>query len=157
MNKELRLSFDILKKVYNDKTFASIQLNKDADKTINFGLVTKIVYGVIEKDIYLEYCIKQLTKNPAKPNTTLILKIGIFVLENINSIPSYACINECVEMVKAESDKYVAGFVNATLKNIIKADVKLPTQNSNEYLSVKYSYPTWIIKELRKYKSSIKS
>lgn len=155
MNKELRLSFDILKKVYNDKTFASIQLNKDADKNINFGLVTKIVYGVIENDIYLEYRIKQLAKNPAKPNTTLLLKIGIYVLENINSIPPYACINECVEMVKIESDKYVAGFVNATLKNVLKTPVVLPDKKESisRYLSIKYSYPEWLVKKLLAHKS----
>ncbi len=155
MNKELRKAYDILKKVYIDKSFASIQLNKDADKSINFGLVTKIVYGVIEKDIYLEYRIKQFVKNPTKPNILIILKIGAYVLENINSIPPYACINECVEIVKGESDKYIAGFVNATLKNLLKQALILPdAKNSiSRYLSIKYSYPEWIIKKLLAYKT----
>ena len=155
MNKELRLSYDILKKVYNDRTFASIQLNKDADKSINFGLVTKIVYGVIEKDIYLEYRIKEFVKNPTKPNILTLLKIGAYVIENINSIPLYACINEIVEITKGESDKYIAGFVNATLKNISKKAVVLPDSKTNivRHLSIKHSYPEWIIKKLLSYKT----
>lgn len=152
MNKELRLSYDILKGVYFDNTYANILLNKSKSEDVNFALVTKIVYGVIEKDIYLEYLVKQNVKNAPKPSVMLLLKIGSFVIQNINSIPDYAVVNEIVDIAKQENDKYVGGFVNATLKNISQKPVKLPPKslNSTKYYSVKYSCPEWIVEKLKK-------
>lgn len=152
MNKELRLSYDILKGVYFDNTYANILLNKSKSEDVNFALVTKIVYGVIEKDIYLEYLVKQNVKNAPKPSVMLLLKIGSFVIQNINSIPDYAVVNEIVDIAKQENDKYVGGFVNATLKNILQKPVKLPPKslNSTKYYSVKYSCPEWIVEKLKK-------
>lgn len=152
MNKELSVSYDILKKVYFDNTYANILLNKHKSADVNFALVTKIVYGVIEKDIYLEYVVKQNVKNVPKPSVMLLLKIGTFVLQNVNSIPPYALVNEIVNLSKIENDRFVAGFVNATLKNISKNPVKLPPKSLNlsKYYSIKYSCPEWIVVKLLK-------
>lgn len=150
MNKELSLSYDILKKVYFDNAYANIMLNKSKSDDVNFGLVTKIVYGVIEKDIYLEYVISQHVKNYPKPSIMLLLKLGTYVLKNINSIPEYAVVNELVNLSKIGNDKFVAGFVNSTLKNIAQNEVILPSKTANiyKYYSIKYSYPEWIITKL---------
>ena len=61
MNKELKYSYEILSRVIIDKSYVSIELNKYLNKSSNYnmGLVTKIVYGVLENDISLEYFIKQ--------------------------------------------------------------------------------------------------
>ncbi len=150
MNKELALSYDILKKVYFENTYANILLNKSKSADVNFALVTKIVYGVIEKDIYLDYVVKQNVKNIPKPSVMLLLKLGTFVLQNINSIPSYALVNELVNISKTECDRFVSGFINATLKNISKNSVKLPPKSLNitKFYSIKYSTPEWIVKHL---------
>ena len=50
MNKELYYSYLVLKKVYIEKAYAGIELNKVIKihkNEINKGLITKIVYGVI--------------------------------------------------------------------------------------------------------------
>lgn len=150
MNKELALTYDILKQVYFQNTYANILLNTYKSDDVNFGLITKMVYGVIERDIYLDYVVKQNVKNVPKPSIMLVLKLGTYVLQNINSIPSYAVVSELVNIVKLDSDKYVAGFVNATLKNISQKSVKLPPKSINicKYYSIKYSYPEWIISKL---------
>lgn len=150
MNKELSTSYEILKKVYFENTYANILLNKHKTEDANFALITKIVYGVIEKDIYLEFVVKQNVKNIPKPSVMLLLKIGTFVLKNINSIPSYALVNEIVNLSKADFDKYISGFINATLKNISNNPVKLPPKSLNisKYYSIVYSYPEWIVKKL---------
>jgi len=156
MNKELNTAFEILKSVYFDNAYANIELNKvlkKKDDKINYALITKLVYGVLERDIYLDYVINDYIKTSTRPIIKLILKLGRYVSEEVNSIPDYTLVNELVNISKKYGDRFVGGFVNATLKNLIKANVKLPLQNTDEYLSVKYSYPTWIIKELKKYRS----
>ena len=153
MNKEIRQAYAILKKVYKDKAYAGIELNKTLNRetfNINSKLITKIVYGVIEKDIYLDYVISKFIKSKPDSNVLLLLKIGTYILHNVNSIPNFACVNEIVEIAKIENHKGTAGFVNATLKNIAKQAVILPDKKKNFklYLSVKYSCPMWLIEDL---------
>ncbi len=152
MNKELYTSYNILKKVYLEGAFAGAELNKLSKvfkDEMNTALVTNIVYGVIEKDIYLDYVISQFVKGKTDETIKLILKIGAFVKENIASIPNFACVNELVEITKKYANKYASGFVNATLKNIYQSQVTLPSDNDLlQYLSVRYSYPKWIIEKL---------
>lgn len=155
MNKELYESYNILKKVYYNGAYASIELNKLIRLNkfeLNTGLVTKIVYGVLEKDVSLTYVVSNFCKTMPEPNVLLILKIGAYVGTFINSIPKYACVNELVEITKKYENKYIAGFVNATLKSIINNKISLPDKKTNlvKYLSVKYSYPMWIVELLIK-------
>lgn len=152
MNKELYTSYNILKKVFLEGAYAGTELNKLSTvfkDEMNTALVTNIVYGVIEKNIYLDYVINHFTKQKTDKALQVILKIGAFVKENIDSIPQFACVNELVEITKKYENKYAGGFINATLKNIYQQQVALPNENDLlKYLSVKYSYPKWIIKNL---------
>ena len=156
MNKELIGAYHILKKVCIDKSYVSIELNKYLKGThnINTSLITKIVYGVLEKDITLEYFVQMHTKKLPNPNILLLLKIVAYASKTISSIPSFALVNEIVEMAKKE-DKYSAGFVNAVSKKLIASDIVLPSKKDYvKYLSVKYSYPEWVIRELQKSKDN---
>lgn len=155
MNKELYYSYNILKKVYFEKAYAGIELNKLQNLhkgDINTGLVTKIVYGVLENDIRLEYVVSKFIKKAPEKSIELILKIGAYVNENINSIPTFALVNELVNIVKKYESKFAGGFVNATLKNIIKTKVALPSKEKNlmQHLSIKYSYPNWLVERFVK-------
>ena len=155
MNKELRQSFSILRKVYENQAFAGIELNKTIIRerdNVNCGLITKIVYGVIEKDTTLSYIMDSFVSKKPDATVALILKLGIYVRYYISSIPAYTCVNELVEITKSVSNKSVAGFVNATLKSVYSKDVKFPDKNENlvEYLSIKYSYPSWLVTQLLK-------
>ncbi len=150
MNKEFLTAYDILKKVYFENAYANIELNKflKVNESLNGNLVTKIVYGVLQNDIYLDYVVKGYIKPNTKPPITLLLKMGRYVSEEVTGVPKYALVNELVEIAKKQYDRYVAGFVNATLKNVVNATVTLPKKNTAEYLSVKYSYPKWVIEKM---------
>ncbi len=154
MNKELLVAYSVLKKVYLSRAYASIELNKalnvNKDKC-NTALITKIVYGVLEKDVSLEYIIaKHVQKRPDEA-LMVILKMGAYVNAFINSIPNYTCVYELVEITKKYESKFLSGFVNATLKKIISEKPSLPSRrNIVEYYSVRYSYPAWMVELLLK-------
>lgn len=149
MNREIYESYNILKKVYFDGGYAGVELNKLLIKAemVNTKMITKLVYGVIEKDTFLNYVVSSFVTKKAKENVLLLLKLGAYIHYFINSIPSYTIVNECVNLIKKEEDRYVGGFVNATLKNIITNKVKLPNKETEpvKYLSLLYSYPEWLI------------
>lgn len=155
MNKEIRQAYAILKKVYNDQSFAGIELNKTIRReygNVNTNLITKIVYGVIEKDVYLDYAINQFVSSKPKKDVSLLLKLGTYILKFLDSIPAFACVDEIVEITKLSHNKTLAGFVNATLKNISKKEIMLPAKENGlvQYLSIRYSYPEWIVEKLLK-------
>ena len=149
MNKELKTSYDVLRKVYSQNAFSSIELNKALQSTqASHGLVTKIVYGVLENDLLLTYYVSQFYTKKPKPAVLLLLKMGAYVSHFLNSIPPFALVNELVEMGKLH-DKAIAGFLNATLKKVVNGQITLPSeQNPVERLSIQFSYPTWLVKKL---------
>lgn len=155
MNKELNASYQILEKVCIEKSYVSIELNKFLKNAqgMNASLVTKIVYGVLEKDISLEYFISQFVKKQPDPKILILLKIVAYSSKSVSSIPHFALVNEIVSIAK-KIDKYSAGFVNAVCKKLISNDLILPSKKDiTKYLSVKYNYPEWVIIELKKSKS----
>lgn len=153
MNKELRISYEVLKKVYLDGAYVSIELNRALDnaKDINSALVTKIIYGVLEKDITLEYFVSLYVNKPPKTEFMILLKMVAYISKTISSIPTFALVNEIVDMAKA-IDRHQSGFVNAVSKKLIANKISLPSKEKNytKHLSIKYSYPEWVIRELLK-------
>ena len=152
MNKELNISYEILKNVVIDKSYVSIEINKYLLKSqgFNSSLVTKIVYGVLEEDISLEYFILQHVKKLPEEKILILLKMIAYVSKNINSIPPFALVNEVVSIAK-KIDFHKSGFVNAVSKKLVNSEIVLPSKKDyNKYLSVKYNYPEWVIGELLK-------
>ena len=160
MNKELELSFKILNNVYSNGAYASIELNKNYTEQLNFNLVTKIVYGVMDWDIKLGYFISLFYSKAPKSQVKLLLKLAAYVSQEINSIPKFALVNELVELAKHSKLKPYTSFINAVLKKMVNAEFVLPdVKNKQKYLSVKHSKPEWFIDLLLKtlpYEDAIK-
>ena len=150
MNKELSYSYNILKQIYFNNAYSSLELNKFSGVAdINFGLVTKIVYGVIDNDVKYSYYLNQFYKKAPKKQVTLILKIACFVKFEVNSIPNFALGNELVNIAKNSELKPYSGFINAVIKNILKTDFSLANNLTEiQKLSINYSKPIWFIKFL---------
>lgn len=122
------------------------------DDSVNKALITKIVYGVMEKDILLDYVLSKFIKPSTDKSLQLLLKMATFVHKELDSIPDFALVNEVVNISKGLSP-HASGFVNATIKSIIRNKVNLAElrPNKTKYLSVKYNYPEWMIQELDKH------
>jgi len=152
VNKELNISYNILKKVIIEKSYVSIELNKNINGIIgvNTSLITKIVYGVLEKDITLEYFVSKFVSKLPDQKILILLKMVAYISKAINSIPSFALVNEIVNIAKTV-DKHQSGFVNAVSKKLISNEIVLPSKKDYvKYLSVKYNFPEWVIQELLK-------
>lgn len=145
MNKDFRLAFDILDKVFRDGAYSNILLNEIVDKADNKALLTKLVYGVVENNITIEYYISKLVKTKPQKKILTILKLGIYMLKYLDSIPEHAVVYEMVDLCSYANKKEQAGFVNAVLKKCIGYDFVLPT-DEKERLSITHSVPLWIVK-----------
>ena len=66
----------------------------------------------------------------------------------MDRVPDSAVCSEAVKLIKKRGLAPLSGFVNGVLRNIArnKNDLQLPESGTADYLSVKYSYPVWLIK-----------
>ncbi|HIE26532.1 TPA: 16S rRNA (cytosine(967)-C(5))-methyltransferase RsmB, partial [Candidatus Poribacteria bacterium] len=127
-----------------DRTIRKERL-QDVDK----ALLTELVYGVLRWRGRLDYIIKIFARSSRKfDNLTLnILRLGAYQLIITDKIPPYAAINEAVELAKPHRGR--KNFVNAILRAIQRnqAEIKYPNRDENpiQYLSLRYSYPKWMV------------
>lgn len=74
MNTAFLKSFLTLSQIYNDGAFSSITLNNSLKncKAKDKALVTKIVYGVLDNDIRLDYIIGKHVKKNAQRRRAVV-------------------------------------------------------------------------------------
>lgn len=153
MNKNAReVSVEVLGRVLNqgaysnialNHAFSSVQLEKE-----DVGLVTEITYGTLKYLITIDEILKANMSVPLKKvehKILNLLRISIYQLKYLDKVPSYAVINEAVELSKKFSKK-ASGFVNGVLRGYLrKKDVPLKYKDELDQLSKTYSFPTWMI------------
>lgn len=141
--------YNVLGKVYSDKTFIKQSLNTTQIEERNRSAVTKICYGVLDKDITLDFILSKFcNKNPKLAVRTLI-KIGLYSIIYLKT-PPHLVTDTLVELCKKLGKGGVSGFINAVLRNYVRKGVDIPTDKSLKSLSVKYSCPEFIIDKLIK-------
>lgn len=138
--------YNILNKVYSDRAFFKQALNGTVIEEKNRALTVKTCYGVLDKDIELSYYIKELTDKSPKLVVRTILKISMYAIKYLGK-HGYAVTKNAVELTKKLGKGGMSGFVNAVLRKFIGYDFKLP-ETPAEYVSVKYSFPLFAVKEL---------
>lgn len=159
------LRFEILKALLRveNGSYSNLLLDSELDKIDDLrdkNLFTEIFYGVIRHKLYLDYVIDEFSKTPINKMDKEVLvglRIGVYQLFFLDRVPVRASIYESVEAVKIilpASKRGAVSFTNGVLRNINrkKDEIKLPSKNDDpeKYLSVKYSYPFWVIRRFLK-------
>ncbi len=118
------------------------------------AFITRVVDGTLERMIELDYIINQFSKvkvNKMKPVIRTIMRSSVYQLKYMDSVPDSAVCNEAVKLATKKGFVNLKGFVNGVLRNISRglSDIKYPSKEENveEYLSVKYSLPMWIVRQ----------
>ncbi|MCI5839131.1 MAG: methyltransferase domain-containing protein, partial [Peptoniphilaceae bacterium] len=151
---ENKACLDIIKKVVYNNFKSSILLNSYRNNKLNYSYILKVVYGVLENKIYLDYMIQKLSSkkiNKLERNVLVILEIGLYNLFFLRK-KDYAIVNNIVNFTKLLNKKS-AGFVNAILRNAIRKEkeIKDIKESGIDYISIKNSHPIWMIKYLNLY------
>ncbi len=131
-----------------DSTLSASDLS-DIDKRFT----TEIVHGVIKNKMHLDYIISCYSKvKLAKMNDKLliILRMGIYQIMYMDKVPPSAAVNESVKLVKKCATPAFSGFANGILRNVIRNldNISYPKDFSMR-ISVKYSYPLWMVDRLK--------
>ncbi len=129
-----------------DQTLSKYTLLKDVDRRF----ITALYYGVIERKITLDAVILAYSTRPLSKLSDAvrtILRMGIYQILYMDSVPDSAAVNESVLLAKDNKNPGTAGFINALLRSFIRDGKKLPqSTNKVKNLSIEYSCPEWLIK-----------
>lgn len=134
--------------------YSNIELSGTLSRTemspADRGLYTRLVYGVIEKKLTLDYLIGCWSDRPvASLDLTVknLLRMGVAQILYFDRVPDHAAVDESVELAKKVC-KSASGFVNAVLRRAVRekgsAGTLLPAGEGADALSVRYSFPRWM-------------
>ena len=76
-------------------------------------MVERLVLGALENDVKATYILSRLVEKRPKPLVLALLKVGVYALLEIDNVPDYAIVSECVEAAEILGKKDARGFVNA--------------------------------------------
>ena len=158
---ERELILGILLEITRDGEYAHIALRNTLSKYQYLekrerAFITRVVEGTLEHMMEIDYIINQFSKvkaNKMKPVIRTILRSAVYQILYMDSVPNSAVCNEAVKLAAKKGFVNLKGFVNGVLRNIDRNvnDIQYPkTDNMVEYLSIKYSMPTWILEKWKK-------
>ena len=114
--------------------------------------LTALLYTTVEQKLRYDYYIGALSgrsNSDINPTTRNILRLGLCQILDMHSVPDFAAVNETVKLCGSRGER---SFVNGVLRAAVRTKDNMPTppmeKNYNRYLSVKHSFPLWIVKML---------
>lgn len=137
---------------YSDKAIhGALEKHGNLEKR-DRAFFTRLCQGTIEYAVQSDYIINLFSKTKVrkmKPVIRGILRMGVYQIMHMDSVPDSAVCNEAVKLANKRKFTNLKGFVNGVLRNISreKDNIKFPEKNNGfcEYASVKYSMPEWIV------------
>jgi len=119
--------------------------------------LTRIAEGTIEHMLEMDFIINSFSKvkvNKMKPLIRNLLRMSVYQLKYMDSIPDAAVCNEAVKLARKRGFGQLRGFVNGVLRNIARelAHLQYPDEKLEpvRFLEVTYSVPAWMAEQWMK-------
>ena len=116
------------------------------------AFLTRLAEGTIEHMLEMDFIINSFSKvkvQKMKPLIRNLLRMSVYQLKYMDSIPDAAVCNEAVRLAKKRGFGQLRGFVNGVLRNIARDMANLhypdPKHEPVAYLEVTYSVPSWMV------------
>ena len=100
------VAYNALRSIYSEGKYISDVVGNIPDND-DKSLVVRIVYGVVERDVELNYYISKLVRKSPKSAIKLVLKIGLYCLKYMDALPNYSVCDNTVKLVKDIKKSFV--------------------------------------------------
>lgn len=146
-------ALDLLLSVTKHHAYSQIALNEalnanslsDKDK----GLVTNLVYGVLQQKLILDFYLSSFVDKKRKIDdwVEMLLLLSIYQKVFLDRIPDHAIVNEAVTIAKKRGHRGISGFVNGVLRRFLRDGLPdvLKIEPELKRLSIQYSHPQWLL------------
>ena len=150
-----RLAWEIMKKAaFRDRRLSDVtaEIFRREGDIINDQerrFVTMLVQGTVRLSGRLDWELKQVfvgNYEDLKENLRILLRLGVFQLYYMDSVPDYAAVTTTVQLAK-KIHKNLGGLTNAILRTLIKLEERTaPDEHSPISTIADYlSHPKWLI------------
>lgn len=142
-------SFDILYDILKNGAYSNIAVDKGLAEvdSKDRGFTSRLVYGVVERKLTLDYFIDKFLTSKAKPKVRILLYIGTYQILFMDKVPDAVAVYETVEIADLIGLSYYKKLINAVLHKIIECKSEL---DETDDLSIKYSCPPHLINMWKK-------
>lgn len=139
--------FSILKEICIQKRYSNLVLQKKLEhiEGKDKGLVTQIVYGTLQNYRYCRFQWESYVNKMDNDEVALLLDMSVYQMLFMDKVPSYAIINDAVEITKRKINGRYGNLVNAVLHKVDKAGRKEPSGKKEQVLAIRTSHPDWIV------------
>ena len=151
------IALGVLQEITEEEAYSHVVIREVLEKyqyleKRDRAFITRVVEGTLEHMIQLDYIIEQFSNVPVynmKPLIRNLLRMSVYQLKYMDSVPDSAVCNEAVRLAQKRGFYNLKGFVNGVLRNTARRlnQVRYPDQQQEplHYLSVKYSFPIWML------------
>lgn len=119
------------------------------------SFIGRLSKGTVERLTEMDYIIDYMVSDSnvrIKSVVKDILRMGIYQIIYMDSVPDSAAVNEAVKLTVYKKVASLKGFVNGVLRNVVRRKDEIPypslKKNPIEHYMVWYSMPSWIVKYL---------
>lgn len=143
----------LLMKMDSSEAYSNILLDSALDEAglseRDRAFAAALFYGVTERKMTLDFIIRQYCKSDfekIEPQALAVLRMGVYQIMYMDSVPDSAAVNESVKLCKKERLFGAQGFVNGLLRTFVRngRQVDFSGLDTAERLSIEYSCPRWL-------------
>ncbi len=144
-------AFTLLDDIIQNKKYANLTLKNSLSgfDQRDKAFICALVYGTLDKLINIDYIISLYTKGKVNSKIKTILRMGLYQILYMDKVPDSAAVSTSVDIAQSIGKGMLKGFINGVLRNISrnKDSIKYP-DDKIKYLSYKYSFPEFFVKEM---------
>ena len=111
----------------------------------------ELVYGMLRQRGTIDAILEERVRgglSRVDPDLVDLMRLGVYQLMHMGSVPAYAAIAQTVEIAKVRHGIGASKLMNAVLRRIDRESSDLsvtPPDDAVEALAVKYSHPGWLV------------
>jgi 16S rRNA (cytosine967-C5)-methyltransferase len=111
----------------------------------------ELVYGMLRHRAWIDTILSERVRGGLvrlDPDVIDLLRLGVYQLTNMGSVPAYAAIAQTVELAKRRHGLGASKLVNAVLRRTDRERdelVQATPSDPAEALALKYSHPRWLV------------
>ena len=128
------------------------QMKKNPLGSRDSAFAGALFYGVLERRLTLDACIASFSTVKLRKLSSAvhaILRMGVYQLMYMDGVPDSAAISESVELARKLRQPKSAGFINAVLRNFVRAGKRVyypKGATQEERLSLEFSCPVPLVR-----------
>lgn len=132
------IAYECLVKIIDEGQYANLMMRSFLNQAedIDKGFITQIVYGTLRNYRYCRFQWEHFASKKCNSKIAILLDMSIYQLFWLDKVPTYAIVNEMVDITPKSSK----GFVNAILRKVVEQG-KL----ESDQIAIRTSHPDWMV------------